>query len=195
MEARSNNEVEDAVKARSTVLGLGLAAAMLGGTETAQSQRVGADIHIGAGPVVGTIRIGDRPYYRGYGYYGRPRRREAYVYPTRIVVESRHGWNWRKHRGGRFVAVYYDRHCGLYFDRYRRGLEEVRVLYDNDRYYWYDDFRDRDGDPYRYDRRGRSDRDRDDRYDRRDRDERGRYDDRDRHDRRDDDRGEWEHDH
>ncbi|MBM4187076.1 MAG: hypothetical protein FJ206_07160 [Gemmatimonadetes bacterium] len=185
------------MRAKTQILGCGLAAMLVGGVESAQAQRVGADIHIGAGPVVGTIRIGDRPYYRSYGYYGRPRPRVVHVYPTRIAVERRHGWNPRKHRNARLVVVYYDRHCGLYFDRYRRGLEEVRVLHDNDRYFWYDDYRDRDDDRYRYDRRGRWN-DRYDRYDQYDRDyrrDRDRDWDRDDRTRRDDHDGEWEHDH
>ena len=186
------------MNARQQVLGFGLAIAISGGGEAAQAQRVAADIHIGAGPIVGTVRIGDRRYYRDYGYYGRPRRQAvAVAFPVRIVVERRHGWNPRKHRNARIAVVYFDRHCGQYFDRYRRGLEQVRVLADNDRYYWYDDFRDGRDDRYRYDRRGRNDRDRDrDRYDRRD----DRYEDygrgRDRDDYSDDDDyGEWEHDH
>jgi hypothetical protein len=183
--------------------GLGFAAVVAAGTwEEGQAQRVSADIHIGGYPVAGTIHIGDRPYYRdryyGYrdGYYGRPRR-PLIIYPQRIAVERRHGWNWKKHRNAELVVVYFDRQCGLYFDRYRRGLEEVRVLWDDNRYYWYDDYDGRD-ERFRYDRRGDrrwDDRDRrwDDRYDRRrdrdwDRDRRRDHDD-------DDDRGRWEHDH
>jgi len=172
-------------------VGFGLAAlvALAPGSES-QAQRVSADIHIGGWPVAGTIRIGDRPYYRDQGYYGRARPRAVIVvpraYPQRLSVERRHGWNWKKHRDARLVVVYYDRHCGLYFDSYRRGLEEVRVLQDKDRYFWYDDYDGSRDDRYHYDRRGR-DRDRD-RYsdDRRD-DRRDRYE--------DDERGRWEHDH
>lgn len=176
-------------------LGLGLAAVTaLAPTGQAEAQRVSADIHIGGWPVAGTIRIGERPYYRDYGYYGRPRRHEVVIvhrdYPRRVVVERRHGWNWKKHRNAELVVVYYDRHCGLYFDRYHRGLEEVRVLRDRDRYYWYDDYDGGRDDRYLYDRRGH-DRDRDrDRYRR---DDRRRFRD-DRYD-RDDDVGRWEHDH
>ncbi|MFN0180390.1 MAG: hypothetical protein ACKVZ0_16440 [Gemmatimonadales bacterium] len=187
------------MNARRQVIELGLVVMAISGfTGSAQAQRVAADIHIGAGPVLGTIRIGDRPYYRDDRYYGRPRRREVVVpYPNRVYVERRHGWNPRKHRNARFVVVYYDRHCGIYFDRYHRGLEEIRVLHDNDRFYWYDDYRDGRDDRYLYERRGRPGRDRDDR-DRYERDRYDRWDDRRDRDYRDDrreDRGEWEHDH
>lgn len=186
------------MNARRQVIGLGLAVmAVSGFAGSAEAQRVAADIHIGAGPVLGTIRIGDRPYHRDDGYYGRPRPREVVVaYPNRVYVERRHGWNPRKHRNARFVVVYYDRQSGMYFDRYHRGLEEFRVLHDNNRFFWYDDYRDgRDGRNL-YDRRGRQGRDRDDR-DRYDRDRHDRRDDRRdrdyRNDRRDD-RGKWERD-
>lgn len=169
--------------------GLGFAAlAAVATAEESQAQRVSADIHIGGWPVAGTIHVGDRRD----GYYGRPRREVDY-FPRRLSVERRHGWNWKKHRNAQLVVVYYDRQCDLYFDRYRRGLEEVRVLRDDDRYYWYDDYNGNRDDRFRYDRRG-SDRDRrvDDRYDRRndrDRDRDGRRND------DDDDHGHWEHDH
>jgi hypothetical protein len=156
------------------------------------AQRVSADIHIGGWPVAGTIRIGEQ--WDG-PYAGRPRSGAVVVirpeYPRRIYVERRHGWNRRGRGNARLAVVYYDRHCGEYFDRYRRGLEEVRVLRDNDRYYWYDDY---DGDRdkrYRYDRRGRDD-DRGWRVEDRDHDRRRDRDDRSRDD---DDRGRWEHDH
>lgn len=195
-DAASGQQWEDDVITRHA-FGFGLAAlAAVAPGKEGHAQRVSADIHIGGWPVAGTIRIGDRPYYRD-GYYGRPRRHDVVVvprvYPRRLSVERRHGWNWKKHRNAQLVAVYFDRHCGLYFDRYHRGLDEVRVLRDNDRYYWYDDYDGFRDDRYLYDRRGR-DRDRDRRFDdgrndrRRDRDRRD-----DRHD--DDDRGRWEHDH
>lgn len=188
-----NQKVEDEVINRRTV-GLGLAAlAVALVPQKVEAQRVSADIHIGGWPVAGTIRIGDR----GHGYYPRPRRRAVYVaYPAQLRVERRHGWNWKKHRDARLVVVYYDRQCGLYFDRYHHGLEEIRVLYDRDRYYWYDDYDGRDDDRFLYDRRGHGrDRYDDDRY--RDDDRRDRRDDRrDRRDRDDDDDGRrWEHDH
>jgi hypothetical protein len=77
------------------------------------------------------------------------------------------------------MTVYYDRHCGLFFDRPYRGLREVHVYNHGGRYYQMNDRWDRDRD--RHDR----DRDRDRRYDRdRGRDDYDDYDD-----------GRWEHDH
>lgn len=160
---------------RSMVFGLSLATiASIGISTSASAQRVSADIHIGGYPVAGTVRIGERyPRPRG-GYYERAR-------PVRIVVDHRRGgWNPHKYRNARMVVVYYDRDCDLFFDRYSRGLEEVRVYQDGGRYFRFDDDR--------WDRRDR-DRDRHDRYDR---DRRDRHDRNDRND-RDDDR--WEHDH
>ena len=175
--------------ARRIALNLGLAAiGAVGATRPGTAQRVSADIHIGSGPVAGTIRIGGRPEYR---MYGRPRRAYAEeVYPVRVAVERRHGWNPRRHQNARLVVVFYDRDCDLYFDRYHRGLEEVRVYQDGGRYFRGDDDRDD-----REDRRGWNDRDRDrghrDRYDRRDEKNRDWY--YERNGRNDDDR--WEHDH
>ncbi len=160
--------------ARRIALFVGLAG--LGAAQSGSAQRVSADIHIGSGPIDGVIRIGDRPDYR---IYGRPRRAYAEVVrPVRLVVERRHGWNPNRHRNGRIVVVFYDRDSDLYFDRYSRGLEEVRVCQDDQRFYRYDDF-----DRYDRDRRwgndgGRGDRDWNDRgrdRDRDDRDDRDRY--------------------
>ena len=153
------------------------------------AQRVSADIRLGSGPIVGTIRIGDRPYYR---MYGRPRRAYAEaVYPVRVAVERRHGWN-RRRDNGRLVVVFYDRDCDLYFDRYHRGLEEVRVFQDEGRYYRYDDYNEGRRDD-RWGRKGH-DRDRDRDWDRDDRrGEKGRDWYYERNGRDDDDR--WEHDH
>ncbi len=180
--------------ARRFALVIGLAG--VGATQSGSAQRVSADIHIGSGPVGATIRLGDRPDYR---LYGRPRRVYAEVVrPVRVVVERRHGWNPKRHRNARVVVVYYDRDCDLYFDRYSRGLEEVRVYQDDRRFYRYDDYDRYDRD----DRHGqgwrRGDRDRSDR-DRRDRDDYGRDEQRDRdwyyerNGNRHEDR--WEHDH
>ena len=163
----------------------------VGAPQFSAAQRVSADIHIGSGPVAGTIRIGDRPSYR---VYGRPRRVDAVVdYPTRVVVERRHGWNPRNRRNAQFVVVFYDRDCDLYFDRYSQGLEEVRVFQDDGRYFRYDD-------TDRGERWGRNDRDRDrdrgrddrDRYDRRDEKKRDWYYER---NGRNENDGRWEHDH
>ena len=179
--------------ARQIALSFGLIAlGAVGAPQSSIAQRVSADIRIGSGPVAGTIRIGDRPYYREYG---RPRRAYAEVaYPTRVRVERRHGWNLRNHRNSQLVVAYYDRDCDLYFDRYYRGLEEVRVFQDGGRYFRYDDS-DRDD---RGERWGRNDRDRD-----RDRDDHDRYDRRDKKNRdwyyerngRNENSGHWEHDH
>ena len=164
-----------------------------------EAQRVSADIHIGGWPVAGTIRIGDRypyddhRYYdRGsydYRYYGRPRGPRGGVvvvkrdYPKLIVVDRRRPFVKHGKKIKVFVA-YFDRHCGLYFDRYRRGLEEVSLFEYDGRYYPFDDhYYDRS-----YDRRY------DDRYDRDDRADRDRRYRRDRDD-EDDDYGSWEHDH
>ena len=164
--------------ARRIALSVGLAA--LGAVTTPQSsaaQRVSADIRIGSGPVDGIIRIGDQPDYR---VYGRPRR---------MVVERRHGrWNSRNYRNAQFVVVYYDRDYDQYYDRYDRGLEEVRVFEDGGRYFRYDDYHRDD----RGERWGRNDRDRDWGRDR-DRDwglDRDR-DDRDRYNRRDEKNRDW----
>ncbi len=174
----------------------------LGAAQSGSAQRVSADIHIGSGPVGATIRVGDRPDHR---IYGRPRRAYAEVVrPVRVVVERRHGWNPKRHRNGRIVAVFYDRDCDLYFDRYSRGLEEVRVYQDDRRFYRYDDFDRYDRDQRRGNDRGRRDRDRydrdrDDRNDRNDRDGYGRDEQKNRdwyYERNGNgDENRWEHDH
>jgi hypothetical protein len=152
-----------------------IAALSMAAMATAAAQRVSADIHIASWPVAGTIHIGDR------GYYGRPRlvRRD---YPKVIVVERR-GWHrgFRPGRDARLVIAYFDRDCGLFFDRYRRGLVAVRLFEHKGRFYRFDD----------RDDRWRSDRYRDERWDWSDRYDRDRRFDRD----DDDDYGSWEHDH
>jgi hypothetical protein len=157
----------------------------------AEAQRVSADIHIGGrGPVAGTIHIGDR-YERWDRRVVRrgPYRRAAVVrrdFPRRILVETFPGKSYRRNlRRAQIVTAYYDRDCGLFFDRPFRGLREVQVYRYNGRYYPMNDRLDRDR--IRRDRDG--DRDRDRRYDR-DRDRDRRYD-------RDDDygNGRWEHEH
>jgi hypothetical protein len=163
-------------------LGGTIAALAVGEASTATAQRVSADIHVASGPVAGTIHIGDR--YDGY--YGRPRRAGVLVrrdFPRVIVVE-RHGRrrDFRPGRDARLVVAYFDRDCGIFFDRYRRGLVAVRLFEHKGRFYRASD---RDGD-WRDDRDRRERRDWPDRYDRDRRFDR---------DDDDDDYGRWEHDH
>ncbi|MGE0439575.1 MAG: hypothetical protein AB7S39_03730 [Gemmatimonadales bacterium] len=159
------------MKGRHQVLAYGLALAALATfSGRAEAQRVSAHIRIGGGPVSGTVHVGDYPRPRRVVY--------TRVFPRRVSIERR-ALDARRIRNARVVVLYYDRDCDLYFDRYRRGLVEVRVYQERDRFYRLDP-RDR-----RWDRDRGRDRDRD-RYDRRD--------DRDRRD-RDDDYGAWEHDH
>lgn len=179
---------------RQLVFGVGIASMVLAGApDSARAQRVGADIRIGDGPVVGTIHIGDR--------YGYPRpRRVIYErgYPSRINVRYDRGWRPWKHRDARLVVVYYDRDDDEYYGDYRRGLEEIRVYQDGDRFYRFDDqdyrregWYQRDNGRWEHDR----DWDRDHRRDR-DRDDRWRDWDRDRNrnrDRDDDDRDHRHH--
>jgi len=161
-------------------VGATLAALAMLDLAPAEAQRVSADIHIGRGPVVGTIHIGDRDG-RWDRRVGRrhPIRGVTVVrraFPRRIVVEGFPGRSFRGQlRRARIVTAYYDRHCGLFFDRPHRGLREVQVYHYNGRYYPTNDRLERD--------RVRHGRDRD--WDRRSDRDRG-Y---------DDDHGRWEHDH
>lgn len=175
---------------RRLVFGLGMASLVLvGAPSSARAQRVGADIRIGDGPVVGTIHIGDR--------YGYPRpRRVMYErdHPRRIEVRNDRGWRPWKHRDARPVVVYYDREYNEYYGGYSQGLEEIRVYQDGDRFYRFDDqdYR-REGWYQRDNGRWEHDRDRDwDREHRRDRDRDDRWRDRNR-DRDDDDRDHRQH--
>lgn len=142
--------------------------------------QVSGEIAVDGYPVGGYIRFGDRPRYVEVV---RPRARgqrvvvvERYAPPRVIVVERwqrhKHHKHWRDDRRYRRGFVYYDRWHDRYYDSYRPGLVEIRVVI-------------RDGRFYRYDDRDRSYRDR---RDRRYRD--GRYDDWD--DRWDD--GRWDDD-
>lgn len=162
-------------------LGLAVAAvAVLMLPETAQAQRVVADISINQGPISGRVIVGDhyrpRPVYREY-----------------VVVRHYRGGGWYRHHGYRPMRMYWDGY--RYYDReYRRGLKVVYVYERGGRYYH--DYRDDRRNDYRRrvdryddrhdrwdDHRGRG-KDRDGRYDRDD-DHRGRYDDRDDRDRND----------
>lgn len=138
--------------------------------------QVSGEIAVDGYPVGGYIRFGDRPRYVEVA---RPRSRgsrvvvvERYAPPRVIVVERwqrhKHHKHWRQDRRYHRGFVFYDRRHDRYYDSYRPGLIEIRVVI-------------RDGRFYRYDDRDRSYRDR---RDRRYRD--GRYDDWD--DRWDDDR-------
>ena len=150
------------------VLGFGLAAlASAGISSPANAQRVSADIHVAGFPVSGVIHVGDP-----YDYYPRPRH---------VVVEYRNDWRPWNYRGARAVVVYYDPDRDIYYDRFNRGLREVRVYQYGDRFYRYDEGRrdydrrydgrnknwNQDHDRGRDNGRGRGrDRDRDDRWDR-----------------------------
>ena len=165
----------------SLVFGPFLAAAPL------EAQRVSADIRIGSGPVDGRVII-NPPYY-----YGRPRpifvapprrvvvervrfdrrfdRRWAYDKHYRKDWERWHRdydhWrrDWYRRFGSdyRVAVLYYDGRDDCYYDRYRPGLEEIRVYERDGRFYrWDDDESNYDDD--RFDRGGRRDRD----YDRHD---------------------------
>jgi hypothetical protein len=144
----------------------------------AQAQRVSADIIIGGGPIAGRIHINDGDRYRP-----RPRiiRRVEWI---RARDFRRNDWFRKSRRDMRVVVVYYDNRDDCYYeDRYRPGLQEIRVYERDGRYYRLED--DRFDDRY-----GRDDRRYDDRYGRDDR----RYDDRSgRDNRRPDDRPEYDH--
>ena len=154
-------------------ISLGVAVVVALATASEAKAQVAADIRINSWPVAGTIYIGDRP---------RPRQVVVeHVYPRRIYLEDRRGhgrqWNRGWRRNARVVVVYLDRGYNQYFDRYRRGLEEVRAYEYDGRYYRDDDDRDyydndrrsdrswryRRGDDYRrgHDRDYRDDDDRD----------------------------------
>jgi hypothetical protein len=101
----------------------------------AQAQRIGAELAVRSGPVVGHVVINDRV---GYSTYRRPAPRVVVVerYAPRVIVVERvrRGHtprHWRRH-GYRTVTVYYV--DGRYYDRYlphRRGVREV-VVYERD---------------------------------------------------------------
>lgn len=120
--------------------------------------QVSGTIVISGLPVGGFVRFG----HPRHGYYGRPG-----PYAQVVVVERwpkhRHSNAWR-HLERR--TLWYDRHDGIYYDGYRRGLVEVQVYVHDGRFYRAEEHgRDRD-DRWddRRDRRHGSDRDdRDDR--------------------------------
>ena len=155
--------------------------------------QVSGEIAVDGYPVGGYIRFGDRPRYVEVA---RPRSRgsrvvvvERYAPPRVIVVERwqkhKHHKHWRQDRRYRRGFVFYDRRHDRYYDSYRPGLIEIRVVIRDGRYYRYDDRDryDRDRDYRDRDYRDRRDRDRrydddwDDRWDDDRRDDR-RYDDR-----------------
>jgi len=167
---------------RTGILGLGSAVMFsLFSAGAADAQRVSADIRIGGrGPVTGHVRIDpSRDRYDRYDRYDRRDRGRV----IRVEVFRRHDRGWREgwfrqfQRKARVVVVYYDRRDDYYYDRYRPGLQEIRVYERDGRYYRDDD---------RYDRYDRDDRyDRNDRYDDRDRRGNDDWDGRDGRDRRD----------
>jgi hypothetical protein len=89
--------------------------------------QVSGTIVISGLPVGGFVRFA-HPWH---GYYGRPHR-----YAQVVVVERwpkhRHRNDWR-HLERR--TLWYDRHDGIYYDGYRRGLVEVQVYAGHGRHY------------------------------------------------------------
>jgi hypothetical protein len=102
------------------------------------AQRVTADIRIGNGPVAGRIIIGDSR--RRYESSPRAVRHVEWV---RGRDNRRDDWHRQFGRHARVAFVYYDRHHRrYYFDRYRSGLQEIRVFERDGRFYRFDDDRD-----------------------------------------------------
>ena len=141
----------------SLVLGPMLAAA------PAQAQRVSADIRIGSGPVDGRVIINDPyQYRRSRPVLVFPQRR---VFVERVRFDRRFDrrWAYDKHqrkewehwrkdydhwrrdwynrfsRDYRVSVVYYDGRDDCYYDRFRPGLQEIRVYERDGRFYRFDD--------------------------------------------------------
>ncbi len=140
---------------------------------SASAQRVSADIRIGGrGPINGRVQIESRDryrdrFYRDYGYRPRQVRVE-------VIRRSDRRFDWggrfndwnRFRRDARVVVVYYDRDDDCYYDReFYPGLQEIRVLEEDGRFYRFDDgysnrgYDDRRYDDRRYDNRGYDGRD------------------------------------
>ncbi|HEX9894960.1 MAG TPA: hypothetical protein VGA78_13605 [Gemmatimonadales bacterium] len=124
--------------------------------------QVSGTIVIGGGPVGGVVTFGQPVIVRPRG--GRVVVVERYAPHPRVIVVER--WRKPKHHQRHFArrVVYYDRGAHVFYDRYRPGLIEVAVFFNDGRFYRdYDDvrgYRDRG----RYDDRYRhrdGDRDRD----------------------------------
>jgi len=154
---------------------------------SASAQRVSADIRIGGrGPISGRVRIESRDryrdrYVRDYGYRPRQVRVEVIHRSDRRFDRGGSFYDWNRfRRNARVVVIYYDRDDDCYYDReFYPGLQEIRVLEDDGRYYRFDDgysnrgYDDRRYDDRRYDDRRYDDRRYDDRYDGRRYDNRG----------------------
>jgi len=99
----------------------------------AQAQRVEADIRIGGGPVAGRILIGDR-----YDRYDRYDRRPRAIRKVEWIRFDRRRDDWfrRFMRDARIVIVFHDRYDDRYYlDRFRPGLQEVRLYERGGRFY------------------------------------------------------------
>ena len=148
-------------------VGLGSALALsLLSAGSASAQRVSADIRIGGrGPINGRVRIESRDryrdrYYRDYGYRPRQVRVEVIRRSDRRFDRGGSFYDWNRfRRTARVVVVYYDRDEDCYYDReFYPGLEEIRVLEDDGRFYRLDDGYNRGYDDRRYDDRRYDDR-------------------------------------
>ena len=153
-------------------VGLGSALALsLLSAGSASAQRVSADIRIGGrGPISGRVRIETRDRYRDrysrdYGYRPRQVRVEVIRRSDRRFDRGGSFYDWNRfRRNARVVVVYYDRDEDCYYDRqFYPGLEEIRVLEDDGRFYRFDDGYNRGYDDRRYDDRRYDDRRYDDR--------------------------------
>jgi hypothetical protein len=113
----------------------------------ARAQRVDADIRIGGGPIAGRIVIGSDGGRYDERYGGRPRG----IRYVEIIRGRDHGrdnrWFRKLQRQARVVVVFYDRRDDRYYlDRYRGGLQEIRIYERDGRFYrldedWNDDRR------------------------------------------------------
>jgi len=129
----------------------------------AQAQRVSADIRIGGGPVDGRVIINDPYQYRR----SRPvivyQQRRVPVERIRFDRRYDRRWQYDKHqrkqwdhwrkdydhwrrdwynrfsRDYRVSVVYYDGREDCYYDRFRPGLQEIRVYERDGRVYRFDD--------------------------------------------------------
>jgi hypothetical protein len=102
-----------------------------------QAQRVTAEIRIGGGPVSGHIILGD--VRRRYESRPRAIRQVEWI---RGGDRRRDDWFRRFGRQAQVVIVFYDRDDDrYYFDRYRSGLQEIRIYERDGRFYRFEDDR------------------------------------------------------